>query len=422
MKITRSAALLIVFFLLIAFWYQAIQINWVPSTVDVPSTLDGQDPYLGADIDKYAGYFRDFPATIGEFKAAPSISALTKDKVVVEYWKKPLYGPVSAVLSLGASELFGLAFPRRMFLVLALYCSACTCLLFVLLRSAGLRWEWATLLSAIATVAFGWLSMFSIPESYSLVTLGALISMRSGANLPLGQSAPKKLVLYCLVTGCMAWLYLPICAAILFVLRAIDQRRQVFTILLPCIALVCFVALVPQFFALPEHPRMQGGIAYQMSYGARYSSFINLLNGRRWLDVTFAILAFSLVSPVNHFASSSGSVQWDIIFSRPAALGISLALITAYVFGGLAFWRRASFTMRKVLAVPVLWLVALIIFHVAYNPRDVLMYLSVPLAVILYAVGIGLSEVKQKGQTWITVMLLFLLMTCALLNFPVVFS
>ena len=127
MKITRSAALLIVFFLLIAFWYQAIQINWVPSTVDVPSTLDGQDPYLGADIDKYAGYFRDFPATIGEFKAAPSISALTKDKVVVEYWKKPLYGPVSAVLSLGASELFGLAFPRRMFLVLALYCSACTC-------------------------------------------------------------------------------------------------------------------------------------------------------------------------------------------------------------------------------------------------------------------------------------------------------
>ena len=78
--------------------------------------------------------------------------------------------------------------------------------------------------------------------------------------------------------------------------------------------------------------------------------------------------------------------------------------------------------MRKVLAVPVLWLVALIIFHVAYNPREVLMYLSVPLAVILYAVGIGLSEVKQKGQTWITVMLLFLLMTCALLNFPVVFS
>ena len=57
------------------------------------------------------------PATIGEFKAAPSISALTKDKVGVEYWKKPLYGPVSAVLSLGASELFGLAFPRRMFLV-----------------------------------------------------------------------------------------------------------------------------------------------------------------------------------------------------------------------------------------------------------------------------------------------------------------
>jgi hypothetical protein len=419
MKIFHSVPLLTVFFLLIAFWYQAIRINWVPSTVAV------YDPYLGADIDKYAGYFRDFPATIGEFKAAPSISALTKDKVVVEYWKKPLYGPVSAVLSLSASELFGLAFPRRMFLILALYGSACTCLLFVLLRSVGVRWEWATLLSAIATVAFGWLSMFSVPESYSLATLGALIAMRSGAKLPLGQSAPKKLVLHCLVTGCMAWLYLPICGATLFVLREIDQRRQVFTILLPCIALVCFVALVPQFLAqisVPEHPRMQGGVMYQMTYGARYINLLNLLDGRRWFDVTFAFLAFSLVSPINHFASSSGSVQWDVIFSRPVALGISLALIAVYVFGGLAFWRRACFAMRKVLAVPLLWLVALIMFHVVYNPREVLMYLSVPLAVVLYAVGIGLSQVKKKGQTWITAMLLFMLMTCALLNFPAAFS
>jgi hypothetical protein len=140
MKMMPRVPLLIVFFLLIAFWYQAIRINWAPSTVHVQSTVDGQDPYLGADIDKDACYFRDFPATIGEFKAAPSISALTKDKVVVEYWKKPLYGPVSAVLSLGASELFGLAFPAA------------------------------------------------------------------------------------LVTGCMAWLYLPTCGATLFVLRQIDQR------------------------------------------------------------------------------------------------------------------------------------------------------------------------------------------------------
>jgi hypothetical protein len=70
MKIFHSVPLLTVFFLLIAFWYQAIRINWVPSTVDVPSTVAVYDPYLGADIDKYAGYFRDFPATIGEFKAA----------------------------------------------------------------------------------------------------------------------------------------------------------------------------------------------------------------------------------------------------------------------------------------------------------------------------------------------------------------
>jgi hypothetical protein len=147
-----------------------------------------------------------------------------------------------------------------------------------------------------------------------------------------------------------------------------------------------------------------------------------LLDGRRWFDVTFAFLAFSLVSPINHFASSSGSVQWDVIFSRPAALGISLALIAVYVFGGLAFWRRACFAMRKVLAVPLMWLVALIMFHVVYNPREVLMYLSVPLAVVLYAVGIGLSQVKKKGQTWITAMLLFMLMTCALLNFPAAFS
>jgi hypothetical protein len=78
--------------------------------------------------------------------------------------------------------------------------------------------------------------------------------------------------------------------------------------------------------------------------------------------------------------------------------------------------------MRKVLAIPLLWLVALVIFHVVYNPREVLMYLSVPLAVVLYALGIGLSEVKKKGQPCITAMLLFMLITCALLNFPAVFS
>src|SRR5262249_42596861 len=149
----------------------------------------------------------------------------------------PLWGPVSAALSLGASELFGLAFPSRMLLVLALYSSACVCLLFALLRCAGVRWEWATLMSAIATVAFGWLSMFSIPESASLAAMGALIAMLSGANLPVGRNAPKKLLLHCLLTGFMAWLHLTICGAVLFILRSIDQRRQVFTILLPCVAL-----------------------------------------------------------------------------------------------------------------------------------------------------------------------------------------
>jgi hypothetical protein len=422
MKTIRSVTSLAVFFLLAAFWYQSIQLNWDPNVVDGEV---GEPPYLGADVHKYSSYFRDFPATIDEIKSASSISTLAKEKVFVELWKKPLWGPVSAVLSLGASELFRLALPNRMFVVLALYGSACTYLLFALLRSAGVRWEWATLISAIATVSFGWLSMFSIVETASLSTVGALIAMWSGANLSMGRNAPKNLLLHCLLTGCMAWLHLTICGAVLFILRSIDQRRQVFTILLPCIALVCFVALLPQFFGHTSYPadrRMQGGIDFQISYAAMYGNLANWFEVKYWLDATFAFLAFILVSPINHFASSPGTVQWDVVFSRPAALGASLLVITAYVSGGLVFWRRASFAMRKALAVPLLWLVLLIIFYVFFNPREVLVYLPIPLAIVLYAVGIGLSEVKKKEQPWITAMLLFMLMTCALLNFPAVFG
>jgi hypothetical protein len=421
--IVRSVRSLAVFFLLAAFWYQAIQLNWDPSTVDGVEV--GQPPYLGADVHKYSSYFRDFPATIDDIKSAPSISTLASERVFVEYWKKPLWGPVSAVLNLGASELFGLALPSRMFLVLALYGSACVCLLFALLQSAGVCWQWATLISAIATVSFGWLSNFSIIETASLATMGALIAMRSGANLPMGRIAPKNLLLHCLLTGCMAWLHLTICGAVLFILRSIDQRRQVFTILLPCIALVCFVAFLPQLFAHTSYPvdrRMQGGIAFQISYGAMYGNLTNWFEVKYWLDATFAFLAFILVSPINHFASSPGTVQWHVVFSRPAALGASLVVIAAYVCGGLVFWRRASFAIRKASAVPFLWLILLIIFYVSFNPREILIYLPIPLAIVLYAVGIGLSEVKKNERPWITGMLLFMLMSCALLNFPAVFA
>ena len=419
--IVRSMSSLAVFFLLVAFWYQAIQLNWDPNTVDGVEV--GEPPYLGADVHKYSSFFRGFPATIEDIKSASSISTLAKERIFVEYWKRPLWGPVSAALSLGASELFGLAFPSRMLLVLALYSSACVCLLFALLRSAGVRWEWATLMSAIATVAFGWLSMFSIPESASLAAMGALIAMLSGATLPMGRNAPKKLLLHCLLTGCMAWLHLTICGAVLFILRSIDQRRQVFTILLPCVALVCFVALLPQLFAHTSvNSRMQGGIAFQINYGAMYGNLTNWFDVKYWLDATFAFLTFILVSPINHFASSPGTVQWDVVFSRPAALGASLVVIATYVCSGIVFWRRASFEMRKALAVPLLWLVLLIIFYVFFNPRELLLYLPIPVAVVLYAVGIGLSDVKMKGQTWITAMLLVMLITCAFLNFPAVFS
>jgi len=423
MKTISSGVLsLAVFFLLVAFWYQAIQLNWDPNEVDGDI---GEPPYLGGDMHKFSWYFRDFPPTIDDFRSAPSISTIAKRKVLVEWFKRPLYGPVSSVVSLGASELFGLAYPSRMFLVLALYASACTLLLFSLLQSAGLRWEWAILICALANVAFGWLSMFSIPESASLSTMGALIAMNSGAKLPIGRSASKNLLLHCVITGCMAWIHLTICGATLFILRSIEQKRQVFTVLLPCIALVFFIALLPQFFghtSLPEDFRTQGGIAFQVSYAERYDNLMNFFDIQYWLNATFAFLVFSLVSPVNHFASAPGGVQWDVVFSRPAALGASLVVIAAYVFGAIVFWGRASLAMRKALMIPLLWLVGLIIFYVFFNPREILLYTPIPLALVLYAVGIGLAQTKRNEQSSITATLLIIVVICAVLNFPAVFG
>jgi hypothetical protein len=422
-KITNILLLTAAFLILVAFWYNAIKFNWDPNTVD--GTEVGEPPYLGADVHKYSQFFQAFPASLNDIKSAPSIATLAKQSVFVEYWKKPLWGPISAFLNLTVSELLGLAFPSRMFLVLAIYGSVCTCLLFSLLRSAGVCWQWATLISAIATVSFAWLSMFSIIETASLSTIGALLAIRSGSNLPIGRIAPQKIILHCLLTGCMAWLHLTIAGAAVFVLRSIDHRRQIFTILLPCIALVCFVAFVPQFFAHTSYPvdrRMQGGIAFQVSYGAMYANITNWLELKYWLDALFAFLASILISPINFFVSSSGTVQWDVVFSHPAALAASLVVIVAYVCFGFAFWQRASFTTRKAFVVPLLWLVLLIIFYVYFNPREILLYLPIPLSIVLYVVGIGLSEVKKKEQPWVTPMLLFVLLTCVLINFSSVFS
>jgi hypothetical protein len=333
----------------------------------VPQSLQRDLMVIGTDFEEYRDYFRNYPKTLGEVE---------KDNVFSEFHKRPLYGPVSSTLNIFLNAL-GITFPNSMLVILSLYAASCSILLYFLLHLMGLPRLQSVLLTAAATVSFGWLSVFSLPESYSLTICAMLVAMISATYvLRVPEENFKTAVLaHAGLLGVCGWLYLPIAGALLLVVPRMRSLRESWTIFLPAVLIIVAVAMFPHI------AKGRDGVDLLITHGTAYSSLMNVVSVRNWIDVAFSFLIFSFVAPIDDVVSATSTLNWDYILRNEILVVWLVVGIAAYAA---AFWLviKRSYLLR--VSGAAAWLLGLIVFYVYFNPREALLYLSLPVPLIIY--------------------------------------
>ena len=346
----------------------------------VPDQKQRNLTVLSADFLEYRDYYRDFPQRISE---------VSPQTFYVEFEKRPLYGPVSATLTILLRSFLGVTYPVSMYVILSLYASLATMLLFHILKTVGVPALEGGLLAAAGTLSFAWLSVFSIPESYSLSVCAALLAILSGTRLPdlEAQGAGRAIARHALVVGVTSWVYPPICGAVFLVISRVSHRKQWLTLVLPALLLAATVAFAPHLFS------GRSAIQEQLDYGSKWSSVAHFADWELMTQVGAAFLFLGIVAPVADFVFAKAEVDLPAIVGMWTTLaGIALLLIS---YGALVFYSLSSRNLRRVSGA-LLWFFALFLFHVFYNPREVLLYLSIPVALLLYIVGLMLVPWYEK--------------------------
>ena len=204
---------------------------------------------LSADFGEYRDYFRDYPK---------SLSEISRQNAFNEYYKRPLFGPISAGLSLALITLFGIEYPDSMFLILSFYPSLAGVMFFWLMRRTGLSRTLAGGMTALCIFSFGWLSLFSVPESYSLAVCSVIACLLSGSTfLREPDLSPASATRHAVLAGLGSWLYLPAAASTLLILSAIRSRRQFASVLLPALILAATIAYAPHLLYLWDSAALQ---------------------------------------------------------------------------------------------------------------------------------------------------------------------
>jgi hypothetical protein len=270
-----------------------------------------------------------------------------------------------------------------MYVILSFYAAAATMLMYFLLRRVGLPAIEAALLTTACSFSFAWLSIFSGPESYSLSVCAALLAMISGSKLPeLGTPGAWRAVLrHATVAGVLGWVYPPVCSSALLVIARVQHRNQLLSVVLPAAVISAAIVFAPQLF------RGEAAVQAQLDYGGTWASWANFAHWRLVAEVGMAFMFLGLIAPVADFVSAKPQVHLEYVVGAWKTI-IAMALILAgYV--KLAHVTVAHRNLRR-LSGALLWFFALFLFHVFFNPTEVLLYLSVPVAVLFYIVGLAL--------------------------------
>ena len=381
---TKAATLslcLLVFGLQMSFWWVLIKHN-VERAHAARSQMDAR--VMGLDIRKYTGYFRNYPRSVilgpkRYFDALPT----SDENVFQQFTKRPLFGPIFVAVNWPLS-LVGFEFPTRMFVALTFFAALSGVLMFILLWNLGWLPAQAVIGSFLGTWSFAWLSTFSLPESHSVTISAAILCLISGQRLVRADRPTLKLALpHALLAGVAAWLYLPLCGAALFVLSVVREPKHWLTIFLPFIIIVVGIAVAPQLFT------DLGGVHRQMRYGERYISLSNFLSLEPLRDVSMTFLFFCFVAPVRDFVTSIGRPDWNYIASSWPTIFAVCAMAAGYCW---LLWLIISRGLSRELFGVGAWLACLLLFFVIFNPEEVLLYASVPVALIIYSTGVVLGH------------------------------
>jgi hypothetical protein len=369
---TRNWVWLSIFFCLQFYgWWTLIPYNHQRA---VAARSEAKAPVLGSDINKYNTYFQYYPETA---------SWASKPGVFHQFVKRPLYPPIFISTNWILSKA-GISYPSRMYLFLAFFAAlsgALVCLLLIKMNWSPLQ---AVLGALFCTSSFSWLSTFSIPESYSLTISAAILSLLSGHRfVQMQPSSHLRRYQHAVISGVAAWLYLPLCGASLLVLSSLNDRRQWLTTAFPVVLIAAAIAIAPQL--LSEF----GGLQKQMTYGARYSSVGNLASYELWRDVTTVFFFFSFIAPVGDFLTSSGRPDWSYVSSSLPTIMAIIIMATGYY---LLIARVIAGRLGRELLGVATWSLALLLFGIVFNPKEALLYASLPATLAAYIVGLVLGH------------------------------
>jgi hypothetical protein len=361
---------------------------------------------LSADTLEYRDYFQRFPTRSSDVR---------EETVLVEFYKRPAYGPTSTLLTMALGAA-GVDYPVRLYVILSLYAAGAVVLLCAACRVAGLPVVESILLAMIAAFSFGWATVFSIPESYSLSTCAAIVALISGmGRQSRADRQPPRWLGHAVISGAASWFYLPIAGAVLLIVPRLSSRRQWLTVLAPAAVVALGIAAAPHLW------RGEAALQYQADYAARWSTLAHFADVDLVVDVLSAFTLFSLVTPVPDFMTASPETNLLAALRMwPTLLGVAI-VATAHV----AIWGRAwrAGVLSKA-AGAWMWFGTLLAFHVYFNPREVLLYLAVPVAVLIGATAIALAEsgasLSPAARRRRVAVLAMVATTLALVNAPAV--
>lgn len=397
-----------------AAWASLIAWNWrriegmcgpqrtaISSAQEVPAWEEWQWKKCGpilmaADTIEYYYYYWGFPRSVG------SLLAAERKTLFVESNKRPLYGPVSASLNVLVMQLLGLKFPLSMFVVLAFYAATCTHLMYFVMRALGGSTAMSAMFTGMASLSSAWITVFSMPESYSLSVAALLACLLSGVRLQQAKEDDRhrKFLRHVALSGIAAWVYLPICGAILMALRDFRSVQGWRTVLVGG-AVVLGIAVLPQFVLA------DGGtsaLKSQIEYGVQWGALGNLVHVATWTNVVSAIAFFGFVGPSPDFLRSTGDIRWPEVARLPIAL-IGVAIVGASYIALIAA-RRGTRHHGGHLGGAAVWLACLVMFHVFFNPAEILLYLSVPLTLVIFLMASIAVRLEERWTHRITLLLL----------------
>ena len=403
--------LLILFCIQMPLWWTLSEHN---TRRTLAARAEIEAPIQGADVEDYVQYFRVYPE---------SVIPGSTENVFQELSKRPLFPPIFIAFNWTLSQT-GFEYPARMYVFLAFFASSCSVSMCKLL----LRENWSPLQSVlgslVCTFSFSWLSMFSIPETYSLAVLAAIFCLLSGQRLSHSKQSLSTLSLqHAVIVGLASWAFLPLSGGSLLVLSAVKNKREVITIVLPVLVIAVTIALVPLFVTQFGGLRLDHSLS-QVEYTMKYhSSLSNLTSIEWWRDVSTVFLFFSFVAPVQDFVTATGRPDWTYIASSWPTIIVVLGMVAAYCL--LLASAIAGGLTRQLLGVGV-WLGILLLFFIVFNPKEVLLYASLPATLVVYCSavvlghekGLRIAEPAQRTISSVALALAGILLLC--LNLPAI--